>query len=159
MAATPSKLNTILNAIVTLLQTIDNVAAPNTWLTKPLTVRRELKAKSLTIEARPVVAVELQSYHEEQRGAGRHEGKATVAVYIITSGDHLNAEATVINVARDVQMAIESAEVLPGATGVEVINVGETFDYQTETEIATASGLAIATLTFPVRYRFDHTAQ
>jgi hypothetical protein len=159
MAAAPSKVNAVLDGIVTALQTIDSAAFPNTWLTKPLTVRRELKVRSLTIEARPVIAVELDTFHDEWKGAGWHECTATVAVYLIVSGDQDNAEKTVINLMRDVQLALITNEVLPGIAGtVQIMTLGETFDYETDYEIQGRVGLAFATLRFPVRFRFDHTA-
>ena len=65
MAPTPTLANEVADAILVLCEAIDNVALPNTFYTKPPTVRRLLQPSALSIDARPLIGIQVGNFRDQ----------------------------------------------------------------------------------------------
>ena len=170
MPRADARANAVADAVVTRLRTINSgtpaganqygqAADADKWLTKPVSVVRQLMADALTMAARPHIAVEVAQIKDAFRGGGVHVQTVTIDVHLIagTGGD---SESQLAKLAADVMFAISQDETIGGvaiqfpAEGTEE----NAFEYALQTEIMLkTAGLAMATVRFAVDTRWDHT--
>ena len=152
MARAPALANQMADRLVTLFQTIDNVADANKWLSKPLDVHREFRTRDLTIGVTPLIAIECHGWKSSGRGASQHEKLADFEIHCVTRGP-TKAEETAINVASDVETAIMQDEHLAGLLTEEILEIVVVFNV----ELSQAVGLCVFTVTFQPKADFDHS--
>ena len=153
MPAAPSLANQVADAVVTLLGAIDNVADPDTWLTKPQTVGRLLQASAITIEPRPVIGVEIIRFADTLGSAGRHETEVQIGVQLIVEDD-VNAEKVLNALARDVILQLRSDERLGGLLKQPIGNV----EYSPDLELMFTHQIGYALVSFTAQARTEHSA-
>ena len=153
MAPPAAKVNTIADALVARLLTIDKVAFPDVWYSKPAAVKREYEVSDATIAERPCLLVMYAGREFEARNFGDIHG-VRVRFEIDCITDRVSPTGKeLVELMRDVVRAIHQDESL-GGTVHYAWPVSDT----AQVEAMASSGLGIGTVVVDAWYEHSHDA-
>lgn len=151
MPRTDSPLNALVEAIIARLKTISS-KKDSAFLTTPKWVGRLPLAGDFAGRQKPVLSVSVGSWEVEPQAASRFDGVLTIQVHCITENTD-DAERELLRLISDAILALNRDITLGG----EAIYLFPRM-FEPNIDLSNRSGLAVATITFECRYRFDSTA-
>jgi hypothetical protein len=151
MLRTDTPLNEIIEAVIVRLKTI-SAKKDSEFLTTPKWVGRLPLAGDFAGRQKPVLSVSVGSWEAEAQAANRFDGVLTIQVHCITENTD-DAERELLRLVSDAMLALNRDITLSG----EAIYLFPRM-FEPNVDLSNRSGLAVATITFECRYRFDSTA-
>ena len=148
---TVTPMNLLALAIINKLRDI-SARKDSRFITSPMAVNRLTLAGDFTGTQKPFLALTCMGWEVEPQAGSRFEGVMTFGVHCVTE-NNADAEGALLNLVSDVFLAL-AQDITLGATAMYLFPRS----FEPNIDLINRTGLAITTVTYECRYKFDSTA-
>lgn len=148
---TETPMNLLAEAVIARLKTISQ-RKDSSFLTSPRAVKRLHMLGDFAGAQKPFLALSTLGWEVEPQAGQRFEGTLTLGVHCLAENS-ANAEGELLRLVSDVILAL-ARDVTVGSQAVYLFPRS----FEPNVDLTNRTGLAVTTVTFECKYKFDSTA-
>lgn len=145
--------NQIADALKASMLLINGTTSPNAYLTTPQTVQRGVRGTDLSQGPSPLIAIEVVAVRSGADTMGESHAFSIDFEIHCVNRSATDAERGVLNLCADVEYQLTQNEQLGGLLLEPIVD----YTVALNVELSQIAGLAVFTLSFTAKTRFDHS--